>query len=78
MFNKHVDARNLIGIVVAMVGVVWYTEVKRTETLIPLNANAEILKSYNEARDPEAGFTKGSTVDDDEKVSLLEVVKAIP
>jgi solute carrier family 35 protein E3 len=33
MFNKPVDSRNLMGIVIAMVGVVAYTEVKRRQAI---------------------------------------------
>lgn len=32
VFNKPVDSRNLIGIMVAMGGVVSYTEIKRRQT----------------------------------------------
>ena len=32
MFNKVVDYRNVLGIAVAMAGVIWYTEVRRSES----------------------------------------------
>ena len=35
MFNKPIDMRNLIGIMIAMVGVIAYTEVRRRQTPSP-------------------------------------------
>ena len=35
VFNRPVDVRNLIGIAVAMVGVIAYTEVRRRHTIMP-------------------------------------------
>jgi solute carrier family 35 protein E3 len=35
MFNKTPDTRNIIGIVIAMTGVVAYSEIKRKETTVP-------------------------------------------
>jgi solute carrier family 35 protein E3 len=39
VFNKKLDMRNVAGIIVAMGGVIWYTEVKRKEgTAKPLSS----------------------------------------
>ena len=35
MFNKTLDMRNIIGIIIAMTGVVAYSEIKRKETTVP-------------------------------------------
>lgn len=72
MFNKHVDARNLIGIIVAMSGVVWYTEVRRKETGVSQKVSKNFSKSYSDDEniDTEAGL--GSYANDIEKVNLLK------
>ena len=36
MFNNRVDSRNIVGIVIAMAGVVLYTEIKRRQNSGPL------------------------------------------
>lgn len=35
-FNKHVDMRNVLGIIIAMVGVIAYTEVRRRQSMKPV------------------------------------------
>lgn len=35
-FNKHIDMRNVLGIIIAMIGVVAYTEVRRRQALNPV------------------------------------------
>ena len=42
MFNKTVDYRNVLGITVAMAGVIWYTEVRRSESSMAQVAAREV------------------------------------
>ena len=57
MFNKTVDYRNVLGIAVAMAGVIWYTEVRRSES-----SKAQV------AAKEEPSLSK-----DDEKAALIRV-----
>ena len=72
MFNKHVDARNLIGIIVAMTGVVWYTEVRRKETGVSQKPSKTFSKSYSDDATDDAENGLGNYTIDVEKVNLLK------
>jgi solute carrier family 35 protein E3 len=67
MFNKHVDMRNILGITLAMAGVMWYTEVRRKET--------NKANTVEEKEGSAATSTKkyGARDSDDEDVPMLKV-----
>ena len=58
MFNKIIDYRNVLGITIAMVGVIWYTEVRRSESM---KATVTVKEE------------RGLSLDDEEKAPMIKV-----
>merc|ERR1711968_82411 len=49
-FNKTVDMRNVLGIIIAMAGVIAYTEVRRRQALNPVLPTKSLVRTPSSTR----------------------------